>query len=336
MAGMIPLVRCGSIMPFVRWMQANGRPTEANLRAVDLGYVLKGDPNLPIPLGQAIAFLRNASRAEGPDFPARIVSRASVAELGLIGEVALGSGSVRAALISVAASLQHHVTHGMITVAPASGGVIVREVWGLRMDEETRHLVQQYVAALIQAVCANAGARLPVFTRVALVPHPEHGLSHLQPWFGNSVEAAADKVLELVVPARVADRALRVAATEDRPGGATANYPALQGDGRLSTWVRIVVAAMLADGTPTVESLAAASGLRVRTLQRRLGGEGTSFSALLEEVRRDLALAGLSAGELKAGEIADSLGYGQQSSFTRAVRRWTGTSPRTFSRPSKR
>ena len=39
----IPLLRCGSIMPLVRWMEANGGPVEDRLRADDLGCVLKAD-----------------------------------------------------------------------------------------------------------------------------------------------------------------------------------------------------------------------------------------------------------------------------------------------------
>jgi hypothetical protein len=96
----IPLIRCGSIIPFVRWMQANGRPVEDHLRAVHLVHVLRGDPTLPIPLTQALAFLRNASEAEGPDLPVRVVSEESVAELGLIGRIAFslaGAAAVRLA-----------------------------------------------------------------------------------------------------------------------------------------------------------------------------------------------------------------------------------------------
>lgn len=335
MVGMMPLIRCGSIMPFVRWMQANRRPTEANLRAVDLVYVMNGDPNLPIPLGQAIAFLRQASREEGPDFPARVVSSASVGELGLIGEIALGSGSVRAALFNVAAALPRHVTHEMITTVTAPGGVIVREVWAMRMDELTRHLVQQYVAALLHSVCANAGATLPVFARIALVPHPEHGLSHLNRWFANEVEASADKGLELFVPARVADRPLPSGGTMNGIPGLAADYPPLQGDGRLSSSVRIVIASMLSESTPTAERLALAAGLSVRTMQRRLREEGSTVSGLLDSVRHDLALADIAGGGRSVGEIAEHLGYGQQSSLTRAVRRWTGTPPTLVARNRK-
>jgi AraC-like DNA-binding protein len=144
------------------------------------------------------------------------------------------------------------------------------------------------------------------------------------------VEASSDKTLELFVPARVADRVLPMKPPEVRGSAASDEYPPLYGDGKLTTLLKTIMTSMLMDGTPTVEGLAAAVGFSVRTLQRRLDEQDVSSSVLLEAVRRDQALAALSSGERKVGEIAANLGYGQHSSFTRAVRRWTGTSPRTL------
>jgi AraC-like DNA-binding protein len=332
MAATIPLVRCGSIMPLVRWMQANDRPVEESLRAVDLGYVLKADAYLPIPLGPALAFLRNASVDEGPDLPLHVVSSTSVGELGLIGKVALGGGSVHAALFHVAEALPRQVSHETISVRALPNGVIVRQITTLRIDDETRHALQLYFAALIQALCANACSRFPMFERVAMLPHPVHGLSHLRPSFANTVEASADKSLELFVPSRVADSLLPNLHVNTEEAGALTEHQPLHGDGSLGASVRLVIAAMLYDGAPTVERVAAAGGFSVRTLQRRLGEEGTSFSRLLEAIRHDLALAGISTGMVPDGELAARLGYEQPSSFSRAVRRWTGSSPKGLRR----
>jgi AraC-like DNA-binding protein len=332
----IPLLRCGSIMPLVRWMQENGRPVEDSLRAVDLGCVLKGDPYLPIPLRPALAFLRNASAVEGPDLPFRVISTSSVGELGMIGRVALGGGTVRAALFRVAEAHPRQVSYETIAVRSVPDGVIVRQAWGLRLEEETLHVVHLYFAALAQALCAHAGARSPVFERVVLLAHPEHGLSHLPSAFAVAVEASADRTLELFIPSRVADRLLPDAADGGRLAPEPTHHQPMNAEGSLSASVRLVIAAMLLDGTPTVERVAAAGGFSVRTLQRRLRDEGAPFSQLLGEVRQDLALAGLSSGGATAGELAASLGYGQPSSFSRAVRRWTGASPRSLGRRSDR
>ena len=82
------------------------------------------------------------------------------------------------------------------------------------------------------------------------------------------------------------------------------------------------------DGVPSASELAVASGLSLRTLQRRLAQGGTSYSALLEAVRRDVALARLGAGGGTLGDLSAHLGYKRQSTLTRAVRRWTGQPPK--------
>ncbi len=88
------------------------------------------------------------------------------------------------------------------------------------------------------------------------------------------------------------------------------------------------VAALLAKGKPTAGALAARMGCSVRTLQRRLMLHGTSFSALLETVRRESALDGLGDRDLPLGALSASLGYSRKSALTRVVRRWTGAAPR--------
>ena len=51
---------------------------------------------------------------------------------------------------------------------------------------------------------------------------------------------------------------------------------------------------------------------------------------MVEDVRRDLALSYLRQRHLPFSEIAMLLGYSELSAFSRAFRRWTGASPRTY------
>jgi AraC-like DNA-binding protein len=93
--------------------------------------------------------------------------------------------------------------------------------------------------------------------------------------------------------------------------------------------VRDLLVARIADAPPA-ERAAAELGLSARTLQRRLADEGTSYRALLDEVREQLAEELLSTGGLTVGEVARRLGYVEVSSFSQAFRRWKGVSPRAF------
>jgi AraC-like DNA-binding protein len=68
-------------------------------------------------------------------------------------------------------------------------------------------------------------------------------------------------------------------------------------------------------------------GLPLRTLNRRLAKQGTSVSALRDEVRRDTAYQLLGQGGLTAGEVGRLLGYAEPAAFSHAFRRWTGMAP---------
>jgi len=80
-------------------------------------------------------------------------------------------------------------------------------------------------------------------------------------------------------------------------------------------------------GYRSVDDVARELGVSTRTLKRRLGEAGTSYSELLDEVRRQRALVLLRADALSVEETADRLGYAEPASFTRAFKRWTGKTP---------
>ena len=66
-----------------------------------------------------------------------------------------------------------------------------------------------------------------------------------------------------------------------------------------------------------------------RTLQRRLGAEGTSVAKLLDELRRTRAEAYLEMG-LSISEVSYLVGFAEPSVFFRAFKRWTGETPADF------
>lgn len=83
----------------------------------------------------------------------------------------------------------------------------------------------------------------------------------------------------------------------------------------------------LAEGQTTLSAVARQLGMSERSLQRRLADEHVTFDALLDEVRRELALHYLSDAKIAVAEIAYLLGYSEPSPFHRAFKRWTGKTP---------
>lgn len=314
-------------MPFVRWMQENGRPLEARLRAADLSSLPYHEPDRPIAVFSAVRFLLEVVRAEGPDIGCRVVTPRSIRQIGSLGRITEGVRTPREALARISAAMPRHCTHEHFLVADESGMMIVREFFALPMDDEILNIEQQYVAAIIKSICASSGARGPLLERIELVPHPEYGLDHLRTWFEGELVASQTRALVVSIRPDIADRPSPILA-RGRRSAPPEDWQRMSVVGDFAYSARIVIAGMFEEGSPSIERLARAAGLATRTLQRRLADEGTSFSELLEEVRRTEALRLLKNPDAPIGQIAAALGYRRQASISRAVRRWTGATPR--------
>lgn len=84
---------------------------------------------------------------------------------------------------------------------------------------------------------------------------------------------------------------------------------------------------MLLDGSATLPSLAQLFEMHERTLDRRLRLQGTTFKAILDDVRYEVARNLLRDTRRPVSDIAPCLGYGDDTAFSRAFRRWSGMSP---------
>ena len=93
--------------------------------------------------------------------------------------------------------------------------------------------------------------------------------------------------------------------------------------------VRSALLEMLPSGQTSVDDLASRLLVSRRTLQRRLGEEGTSFKAVLASVREELARHYITKSELPYNQISFLLGYEDPNSFFRAFHEWTGATPET-------
>lgn len=94
--------------------------------------------------------------------------------------------------------------------------------------------------------------------------------------------------------------------------------------------VRMLLTELLPQGEGRLEQVAARLHLAPRTLQRRLASEGTSFSQLLDALRRELVARYLCDAQMSLSDIALLLGFAEQSSFSHAFRDWQGCTPQEY------
>lgn len=88
----------------------------------------------------------------------------------------------------------------------------------------------------------------------------------------------------------------------------------------------------LSSGNCSIEHCARKLGTSVRTLQATLSEAGLRFSDILEKQRIELAKSYLEQGQMTLDDVAAMLGYAEQSSFGRAFKRWTGSTPQRYRR----
>ncbi len=149
--------------------------------------------------------------------------------------------------------------------------------------------------------------------------------------FGPSIEYSAD-AHRLSFDATLANTPLSTAHPElARLNDQTViDYLARYERSNLAMQVRAKIIEGLPDGRPSQEDIAQTLNTSLRSLQRKLRDEDTSFKDLLNETQQELALQYIRDTSRTIGEITYLLGFSEPSNFTRAFKRWTGKSPGEF------
>jgi AraC-like DNA-binding protein len=181
------------------------------------------------------------------------------------------------------------------------------------------------------------GARLLTGTRVVprevvlshAAPEDVSDASALEAFFGSPVRFSAECDAMVF---RAEDLALRLGHADPQLGAFLrdlANQALTEHASEPSPLDRIreIIADELQRGVPTLERVAHRMATSARTLRRRLEENGTSFRALLDSSRADLARSYVSDQTLSLTEIAFVLGFSEPSAFNRAFKRWTQTTP---------
>ncbi len=317
-----------SALLLTRLGEERGVPAEVTLDGTGLDLVALRRPGAEITGAQELSALRNLQRAcPDPDLPLEAGTRYHLTTYGIWGFALASSPTVRSALdlgtrfvdlsftfceLEVTETPSHLTIHLDPEGLPADvrDAVLARDLAGLRtiVSELTGSAVPLAALEVTRSAPADPGTWTRVFGRT--------------PVFGGSRNAAVLEAGFLDLPLPQADE-LTAAATEAQCRALLERRRARTG---LAGHVRDT---LVADprSFPHVDHVAAGLHLSVRTLRRRLAAEGTSYRALVEEVREALAEELLGAG-LPVAQVARRIGYAETAAFTHAFTRWKGTSPR--------
>jgi AraC-like DNA-binding protein len=98
----------------------------------------------------------------------------------------------------------------------------------------------------------------------------------------------------------------------------------------LAERIKDLVLCRVLDAKPSLSDASREVGMTPRALRRKLEAEGTSFAAVVDDARAELARRILGEASTTIQEAAYRLGFAEVSSFHRAFRRWTGMTPSAY------
>lgn len=148
-------------------------------------------------------------------------------------------------------------------------------------------------------------------------------------WFDCPVEFAASvtqlrfPATLLAAPLRQPDASLLAILAQQ----ADTLLAALPKDHSFTTEARRAIARLAAEGQLSLQAVASSLHTSSRSLHRRLAESGTNFHRLRDDTLRCLADGYLRDPQLQLAEVAQLLGYSEQSAFNRAYRRWRAATP---------
>ncbi|MGC9418653.1 MAG: AraC family transcriptional regulator [Rhodovulum sp.] len=285
-----------------------------------------------VPAGRYYDMLeRIADQIDATDLPVRAGASMRLDEYGALGLAFKAATTLGASYARVERYARLWTSVAEYELRPATGGTLFilhragdRRL-GMRLSNEA---TLASAVSIARQVCPVPLAPVEVLVRH---PAPRRVAAH-EEWFGCPVRFGAD--LDAIL---YADEMLARPNILGDEG--ISRYLATHLDAELSEITRepdlvsqakAAIAQALSEGAPKMAGIASGLGLSARSFHRRLSEHGMTFQSLTEDTRRDLAEGLLRDESHSLAEIAFLTGFSEQSAFTRAFKRWVGTTPATY------
>jgi AraC-like DNA-binding protein len=198
----------------------------------------------------------------------------------------------------------------------------------IRDPESRRFAEETYLVMVHGLMCWLAGVRIPLLRTAFAYPRPEHA-DEYRAMFAPEMQFDAERT------AVCFDASILRAPTVQNPeslrrflrSAPQSVFLKYKNEESWTARLRARLRATQGQAWPTLEEVAAELDIAPATLRRRLRSERTSYQAIKDHLRRDIAIHQLIHEPVSVSEIATAVGFQDTSAFHRAFRRWTGSQP---------
>jgi AraC-like DNA-binding protein len=278
-------------------------------------------------LGRLLAL--SVARTNCPHFGLLVGRRATILSLGMVGRLMQHSDTIGDALRSLVANLSLQNRGAVSSLAVAGDSALFSYSVYQPDVEGTEQISDGALAVVVSALRALCGSEWNptevLFPRtVPADPNPYRRHFRTPVRFNQETATIVLPVRDLDLRIAGADPLLR-AVLEER-------IQQLKGSpgSDLSDDIRRLLRTRLTNKRCSADDIADLLAMHRRTLNRRLQGSGMGYRAIANEIRFEIARQLLEDTHVPLVEIAVALGYSEASAFTRAFRRWSGQTPKSW------
>ncbi|MEO7111394.1 MAG: AraC family transcriptional regulator ligand-binding domain-containing protein [Polyangiaceae bacterium] len=276
-------------------------------------------------ISAADAMMEAAAKQLGDAVGVEVAAKIPLGALGPVDYVLSTSATVREGLTRLSRfyGIATERVGLVVTEEPIAGFELRR-----RSDAvQSRYWIEFSLALILGRLREGVGSQMTVDE--VTFAHDSVGSSVVyERFFGAPVKFGAAKDL-LAIPRALLDAPLRTGApllAQMLNGKLSEIETSTVGDTLLRR-VCNVVSDSLEDPELDIDVIARSLAMSRRSLQRHLSGLGTSYSTLVDDIRRQRAQRLIEQEQLTPAEMARRLGFADASAFFRAFRRWTGETP---------
>ena len=327
-----PTLTARAFLPLLSGLRLLGHDPAPLLAAVGVEASALDDPDARVPMSAGSGLLAQAAAATGDDnIGLHLAEHADLRTVDVHFYAMAASATLRAAYERLSRYQRLIHESSRIDLVPTDNAITLRHVLpgGLAARRQTAEFL---IAAWVRTgrlVTDSDWSPLKIrFAHPAPSDRREHErFFHAPLHFTTGENALSVAKSTLALQCVGADPAL--ASFFDRYAGEHIGVEASAAP-RIQDRVREALKVQLGDGEPSAVGVAARLKMSVRTLNRTLAGEGTSYRELLDQLRHELASGHLADPHTSIGEVAFLLGFSELSAFYRAFKRWTGRTPAEF------
>ena len=324
MPGPRPLIRSSLLSEFPALVRDLGGPLEEILEGAGLSLEQIEQPTLLIPFEKQIRLLQVAARScRFEQFGLELANRQDMAVFGALTVLIMNSNSVQQALQLFGRYLHYSVQAVKLDIREQNDLVyfIVDTPYAVAAssDQFWDHSVALSYN-VIRMLCGQDWTPRSIYlTR----PEPAEPGNYSR--YFRSPVAFGSEFSGLVFEQKVLHQP--ITSSISSVPHQLQEYLRKSFEGNFLEQMRRVINSLLPTQNCTAKTVAECMGYSLRTLQRKLQTEQTSFQAQLDQVRCELAISCLEQPRYRLTDIGELLGFAELSVFSRSFKRWFGVTP---------